>query len=171
MSDRTAWGQDIDKGEAGTMRAAEIEQRDAMRRQQEEQDRQAREHQRRMEAEQERQRQRDRQIQSRRGAKPVSPSREKQVARSTTTSTSIRTSSIGKLSVFLAVAGGVYASSQPQLQADAFAIALVILVASFIGAHLVYYGLKTVFFLLKWAMVGIGIVFIFYVLVAFFEHA
>jgi cation transport ATPase len=166
MNDRNAWGHYVDKEEAGTMRAAEIEQREAMRRQQEEQDRLALEHQRRMEMELERQQRRDRQIQSKRRKAPKSRTKNTPSTRSQSKANENITSSIGKLSTFLAIASGLYAFSQPQFQADALGIALFVLVASFIGFYILYYALKTAFFLVKWALVGVGTVFIFYVIAA-----
>lgn len=166
MSDRNAWGQMVDKGEDGTMRAQEIERREAMRRQQEEADRQAREHQRRMEAQQERQRQLDRRTHTRHPKTPAKPLPNKRMKSASPKTAGTKTASIGKLALFLAVVGAIVAYNDPQLRSDALKIAFFILATSFIGLHILNYALKTVFILVKWAAVVIGIVSVFHVIAA-----
>ena len=164
MSNRNAWGQVVDKGESGTMRAEEIERREAMHRQQEASDRRAREDQRRMEAQLERQRQLDRRTPARRPKTQAKRPHNKRMKNTSPKTAAKKTESIGKTALFLAVAGGIVAFNDPQLRSDALKIAFFILAASFIGLHTLNHTRKSVFTLVKWVLVFFGIISVFNVI-------
>ena len=157
-----AWGYQFNKSETGTMRAAEIEQREANRRQQKEQDRLAREHQRRMEAEVDRQMRLDRQKKSKAAPKKVQRSQRKQTARPRSRTSSNLNSQFFKIAVVLAIIAGIYASSQHQLKANALWIGVGAFFLAYVGLHALNTILKTAASLAKWALPGIGVIFILY---------